>query len=97
MEQVVEIIPCGIQGPVKHSQYHGCWWPDDARSQGISSHDIDQIFQNIPLSVPERLPHIYSHNLVLRYDIHKALCFSHMNYRIEANTIYGDNLGAVSI
>ena len=23
-----------------HSLYHGCWWPGDARSQGISSHGI---------------------------------------------------------
>ena len=21
-------------------QYHGCWWPGNARSQGISSNDI---------------------------------------------------------
>ena len=26
---------------ILHSQYHGCWWPGDARSQGISNHDID--------------------------------------------------------
>ena len=26
---------------IGHSQYHGCWWPGDTRSQGISSHDID--------------------------------------------------------
>ena len=25
------------------SQYRGCWWPDDARSQGISSHGIDLV------------------------------------------------------
>ena len=24
-----------------HSQLHGCWWPSDARSQGIRSHGID--------------------------------------------------------
>ena len=24
-----------------HDQYHGCWWPGDARSQGVSSHGID--------------------------------------------------------
>ena len=26
-----------------HSQYHGGWWPGDARSQGISSNDIDLV------------------------------------------------------
>ena len=26
---------------ILHSQYHGCWWPDDTRSQIISSHGID--------------------------------------------------------
>ena len=29
-----------------HSQYHGCWWPGDARSQVISNHDIDQDYKN---------------------------------------------------
>ena len=24
-----------------NSQYHGCWWPGDIRSQGISNHGID--------------------------------------------------------
>ena len=28
------------QEPILHSQYHGCWCPGDARSQGISNHDI---------------------------------------------------------
>ena len=27
---------------ILHSQYHYCWCPGDLRSQGISSHDIDQ-------------------------------------------------------
>ena len=29
--------------PILHSQYHGCWWPGDARSQGISSHGADLV------------------------------------------------------
>ena len=33
--------------PISHSQYHGCWWPGDARSQGISSHDIDLFYSRI--------------------------------------------------
>ena len=28
---------------IQHSQYHGCWWPGDARSQVISSHGIDLV------------------------------------------------------
>ena len=40
MTQVVEILPQIRQGPT-HSQYHGCWCPGDARSQDISSYDID--------------------------------------------------------
>ena len=27
--------------PILHSQDHGCWWPGDARSQGINNRDID--------------------------------------------------------
>ena len=30
-----------IMLPISHSQYHGCWWPGDASSQGINSNDID--------------------------------------------------------
>ena len=29
--------------PSLNSQYHGCSWPGDARSQGINNHDIDQV------------------------------------------------------
>ena len=25
---------------ILHSQYHGCWCPGNARSQGLSNHDI---------------------------------------------------------
>ena len=28
---------------ILHSQWHGCWWPDNARTQGISSHGIIHI------------------------------------------------------
>ena len=28
---------------VSYSQYHGCWWPGDMRSQNISSHSIDLV------------------------------------------------------
>ena len=29
--------------PISHSQSRGCWWPGDARSQDINSHDNDPI------------------------------------------------------
>ena len=29
---------------ILHSQYHGCWWPGDARIQGISSYNTGLIF-----------------------------------------------------
>ena len=32
--------------PILHNQYHGCWCPGDAMSQGISNidnHDIDLV------------------------------------------------------
>ena len=25
---------------IQQNQYHGCWWPGDARSHAINSHDI---------------------------------------------------------
>ena len=39
MTQVVEIIP-----HVLHGQYHECWCPSDARSQGIiNNNDIGYV------------------------------------------------------
>ena len=29
---------------IQYSQYHGCWWPGDTRSQDISNHGIDLLF-----------------------------------------------------
>ena len=34
--------------PMLYGQYHVCWCTGDLRSQGISSHGIDQIRRNIP-------------------------------------------------
>ena len=42
--QVVEILPQGAD--VLATQYHGCWCPADARSQGINNHDIYYVEQN---------------------------------------------------
>ena len=42
MTQVVTSFPMEHKDLfVRNSQYHGCWWPGDARSQGINSHGID--------------------------------------------------------
>ena len=42
MKKVVEILPQIRQEPT-YSTYHGWWCPGEARSQGISSHDIDLV------------------------------------------------------
>ena len=44
-EAAAEIFPQGRQWPwpILYNQYHGCWWPGDARSQGISCHCIDLV------------------------------------------------------
>ena len=34
-------IPCHMHEGVKGSWYHGCWWPDNTRSQGICSYGTD--------------------------------------------------------
>ena len=36
-----------------HGQYHGCWCPGDASSQGISNHDIDHVGANSELRTPQ--------------------------------------------
>ena len=33
---------------ILYSQYHGCWWPGDARNHGISSHSIDLVLLENP-------------------------------------------------
>ena len=33
---------------IVHRQYHGSWWPGEARNQGISNHGIDQILTEYP-------------------------------------------------
>ena len=33
---------------ILHDQCYGCWWPGDARSQGISSHGIDLLLPECP-------------------------------------------------
>ena len=33
--------------PILHNQYHGCWYPDDARNQGISRHGITLLSYHI--------------------------------------------------
>ena len=30
---------------IPHNQYHGCWWPGNIRSQGISNHGIDKVIK----------------------------------------------------
>ena len=36
-------------------QYHGCWWPGDGRSQGISNHGSDPVILEYAVSTPEGL------------------------------------------
>ena len=51
MAHVSEILPNDGQRPgYLHSQYNGCWWPGDARIQGITS-------PSIYLFLPEELRH----------------------------------------
>ena len=54
MSQVVEIICKEYMNiPMLQRQYPCYWWPGDARSQGISSNDIDLTSYDNPNSVPE--------------------------------------------
>ena len=40
---------------ILYSQYYGCWWPGDARSQEISSNYMDYFHRNILILAPEGL------------------------------------------
>ena len=35
---------------ILQSQYHGCWWPGDGRSQGINSYGIDLVSTEYSIS-----------------------------------------------
>ena len=39
-----------------HSQYHGCWWPGNKRSQYINSNVIDLVSPRYPVSLLTHLP-----------------------------------------
>ena len=43
---------------ILHIQYHGCWCPGDARSQGINSHGIDLVILESSVSTPKGLKFI---------------------------------------
>ena len=59
---VVEIFPCGRQGPVYPASLKKqcCWWLSEARSQDISSYDIDRILQEFSDFSFRRGPAIFS-------------------------------------
>ena len=53
--------------PISHSQSRGCWWPGDARSQGINSHDND----------PIKSRSLYPHTLEVKIAAIAILGFKH--------------------
>ena len=50
---------------IRHSQNHGCWWPGDARSQGISNRGIDPVLLKYSSLNTKGLTHWFSafHNV----------------------------------
>ena len=54
--QLIEILPHG-------SQYHGCWWFGDARSQDISSHCIDLVFSALSSNEQDQFAYYKSKSL----------------------------------
>ena len=54
--QLIEILPHG-------SQYHGCWWFGDSRSQDISSHCIDLVFSALSSNWLDKFLHSKSKSL----------------------------------
>ena len=44
----LQVLHHGRQGPgILCCQFHGCWWPGNSRSQGISSNGIGWVFYEI--------------------------------------------------
>ena len=52
---------------ILHGQYHGCWYPGDAMSQGISNHGIDLVLEWSGLSTRRinYIPHVSRHQSVI--------------------------------
>ena len=60
MTQVFEIILHIRQYLlILHSQYHGCWWPSDARSQGIRSHAVGLLLRYYKLPMKAKRFYFY--------------------------------------
>ena len=71
--------------PILHSQYHGCWWHGDARSQGISNHDIDQVnIRSQDIKVMQTICIILGTSL-LRYVIWGLWCQKEVSWAYISN------------
>ena len=70
---------------IQHGQYHGCWWPDDAKSQGISSHGIALVLLEYSRLASDVL-NLYMPNCFEK-QIHKSV-----SYHSSPITIYIDDL-----
>ena len=53
---------------ILHRQYHGCWYPGDVRSQGISSHGIDPSLTKITRSPHVKVYQDYYLSLYIRIE-----------------------------
>ena len=70
-----------------HYQYYDCWWPGDARSQGINRHDIDHaktvLWQKIQYGVYPILPD----PICMPASVTKLDCLIHLsNGRVNCRT-----------
>ena len=62
---------------ILHSWYHGCWWPDGARSQCISRHHTDLVItEYIQYSTTEGLTCRVSKNIVKTKWNKTKMCFN---------------------
>ena len=56
---------------IMYIHYHCCWWPGDARSQGISNHGIDLVFpgpkrETAPVGLTIKEEHLCNRNIYRR-------------------------------
>ena len=95
MAQVLEIFPCGRQGPVypAYSQYHGCWFPGSLCRHAIHSNGIDFVIPEYSIFSTTRVKKFGILPIKIKISLYiserlSALVFQHGGARTFALHVY---------
>ena len=87
MAQIVEILL------MLYNEYHGCWWPDDARSQVISSHGVDLvILEYFSFNIKGLTYSYFMEQIITKLNSWPMANWRHMTTEIWVNICSGNGL-----